>query len=74
MIEIEFSALARGCLHQRIPTLKEWERQVLALVTERHEQRTKIDWQFSTEEARQKLSRHYEQIKSNTPSPWCRKT
>lgn len=67
MIEIEFSALARGCLHQRIPTLEELERQVLALVTERHEQRIKIDWQFSIEGARQKFSRHYGQIKSNNP-------
>jgi hypothetical protein len=43
MMEIEFSALAQGCLNQRIPTMAEVERQVLALVTERHEHRIKID-------------------------------
>ena len=59
MIEIEFSALARGCLHRRIPTQAQLEREVLALVNERHEQRIKIDWQFSIVSARQKLSRHY---------------
>jgi hypothetical protein len=62
MIEIEFSALARGCLHQRIPTMAELERQVLALVAERHAQRIKINWQFSIASARTKLRRHYEQI------------
>lgn len=62
MIEIEFSALARGCLHQRIPTMAELERQVLALVAERHAQRITINWQFSIASARTKLRRHYEQI------------
>ncbi|NJN22095.1 MAG: IS630 family transposase [Leptolyngbya sp. RL_3_1] len=65
MIEIEFSALARGCLHQRIPTMAEVERQVLALVAERHQQRIKINWQFSIETARSKLSRHYDKIRPN---------
>jgi hypothetical protein len=63
MIEIELSALARGCLHQRIPTITELERQVLALVAERHERRIKIDWQFSIESARSKLTRHYDKIR-----------
>ena len=63
MIEIEFSALARGCLHQRIPTMKELERQVLALVGERHEQRIQINWQFSITAARRKLGRHYDKIR-----------
>ncbi|WOB42005.1 IS630 family transposase [Thermoleptolyngbya oregonensis NK1-22] len=63
MIEIELSALARGCLHQRIPTIEELKRQVLALVAERHEQHIKIDWQFSIETARSKLSRHYDNIR-----------
>ena len=62
MIEIEFSALARGCLHQRIPTMAELERQVLALVAERHAQHLKIDWQFSLTSARTKLQRHYDKI------------
>nr|WP_297078373.1 transposase [Thermoleptolyngbya sp. M55_K2018_002] len=63
MIEIEFSALARGCLHQRIPTIEKLKRQVLALVAERHEQHIKIDWQFPIETARSKLSRHYDNIR-----------
>lgn len=66
MIEIEFSALARGCLHQRIPTMAELERQVLALVAERHEQHLKIDWQFSLTSVRTKLRRHYDKIRPQT--------
>ena len=72
MIEIEFSALARGCLYLRIHTMEELERQVLALVAERHEKRIKINWQFSIKSARNKLGRHYKQIRRdqtdmNTP-------
>lgn len=72
MIEIEFSALARGCLHRRIPTQEQLEREVLALVNERHEQRIKIDWQFSIEGARQKLARHYQQMNPMNESLECR--
>lgn len=67
MIEIEFSALARGCLHRRIPTLEQLQQEVLALVTERHQQRIKIDWQFSLETARDKFKRHYEKIRLDDP-------
>ena len=62
MIEIEFSALARGCLHRRIPSLEELEQEVLALVAQRHQQRIPFDWQFSIGKARHKLHRHYQQI------------
>jgi hypothetical protein len=59
MIEIEFSALARECLHRRIPTIEQLEREVLALVNERHLKHIKIDWQFSIQSARSKLNSHY---------------
>jgi hypothetical protein len=68
MIEIEFSALARGCLHQRIPTLEQLEQEVLALVQERHQQRIQIHWQFSLETARDKFKRHYEKIRLDGPT------
>lgn len=67
MIEIEFSALVRGCLHRRIPTLEQLEQEVLALVAERHQQRVKIHWQFSLETARDKFQRHYEKIRLDGP-------
>lgn len=65
MIEIEFSALARGCLHQRIPTQDQLEQEVLALVQERHDQRIRINWQFSIEAAREKFQRHYGKIRAD---------
>ncbi|MEM6839762.1 MAG: IS630 family transposase [Cyanobacteria bacterium P01_C01_bin.120] len=65
MIEIEFSALARGCLHQRIPTQARLEQEVLALVQERHDQRIRIHWQFSLEAARDKFQRHYAKIQAD---------
>lgn len=68
MIEIEFSAIARGCLHRRIPTIEKLEREALALVAERHKQRIKIDWQFSIAAAREKFSRHYERMNSGNVS------
>jgi hypothetical protein len=59
MIEIEFSALARLCLHRRIPSLEKLEHEVLMLVAERHAKRIRINWQFSLQAARQKLNSHY---------------
>lgn len=65
MMEIEFSALARGCLHQRLPTQTQLEQTVLALVQERHDQRIPINWQFSLEAARDKFHRFYDKIQED---------
>jgi hypothetical protein len=62
MIEIEFSALARDCLHRRIPTMEQLTQEVLALVDERQLKQIKIHWQFSLASARTKLNRHYESV------------
>ena len=62
MQEIEFSAIARQCLHRRIATKAELEREVLAIVKEREGKATKIEWQFSIASARVKLNRHYEAV------------
>ncbi len=62
MIEIEFSAIARQCLHRRIATKAELAREVQAIVKEREAKAIKIEWQFSITAARTKLNRHYEQV------------
>jgi len=62
MIEIEFSALARECLHRRIATQELLESEVLALVKERAEKQIKINWQFSLKTAREKLNSHYSRV------------
>lgn len=64
MIEIEFSALARQCLHRRIPTQARLAQEVLALVKERHDQHILLNWQFSIISARSKLNSHYQRIHS----------
>jgi len=59
MIEIEFSALVRHCLHRRISTMALLEQEILALVEERSSNHIKINWQFSIQSARTKLNSHY---------------
>lgn len=63
MAELELSALSRICLGRRINSIEELERQIEAIVKERNESRIKVEWQFSITQAREKLSRHYEEVK-----------
>jgi hypothetical protein len=62
MIEIEFSALARQCLHRRIPTQERLAKEVLALVQERNDKQIRINWQFSITSARNKLNSRYAEV------------
>jgi hypothetical protein len=64
MAELELSALSRICLARRIPSIKELDREVQAIVKERNELKLKVEWQFSIAQAREKLHRHYETVKS----------
>jgi len=65
MIEIEFSALSKQCLNRRIPTIEKLRDQILKIVKERMDMCIKINWQFSLEAARTKLTRHYEDVNPN---------
>lgn len=69
MIEIEFSALARQCLHRRIPTQDALAQEVLALVKERHDKQIPITWQFSIASARTKLHAHYHRVHPGNQIP-----
>ncbi len=64
MAELELSALSRICLSRRVGSIEELDREVQALVRERNELQVKVEWQFSITQAREKLSRHYENAKS----------
>lgn len=64
MAELELSALSRICLSRRIATMEELDQQVQAIVCDRNELQIKVEWQFSISQAREKLSRHYEKVKS----------
>jgi hypothetical protein len=64
MAELELSALSRICLSRRIDSVELLDREVQALVKERNELQIKVEWQFSITQAREKLSSHYENVKS----------
>lgn len=62
MIECEFSVIARLCLDRRIATIKRLRSEVLALLQERSAKAIKINWQFSIQAARSKLTTHYTKV------------
>ncbi len=64
MAELELSALSRICLSRRISSIEELDREIQSLVKERTELAIKVEWQFSITHAREKLSRHYDKVKS----------
>jgi hypothetical protein len=57
--EIELSVLKRQCLPERIPDIDLMKQKIRAWNNERNSKQTKIDWQFTTEDARIKLKRLY---------------
>lgn len=59
MAEIEFSVLSRQCLDQRIPDETKLQREVAAWEEARNVNKTKVNWRFTTQDARIKLKRLY---------------
>jgi FixJ family two-component response regulator len=53
------------CLHRRIQTMTQLEREILALVEERSSKHIKIDWQISIQAARTKLNAHYTAVQTD---------
>ena len=64
MAEIELSVLARQCLDRRIADFATLQTEVAAWVAARNQESTWMDWRFTTEDARVKLSRLYPSINS----------
>ena len=60
--EMELSVLARQCLDRRIPDLETLRREVAAWQERRNAAVGKVDWQFTTADARVKLKRLYPTI------------
>jgi hypothetical protein len=60
--EMELSVLARQCLDRRIPDLEALRREVAAWEQKRNAAVVKVDWQFTTADARVKLKRLYPTI------------
>jgi hypothetical protein len=59
MVEIEFSVLIRQCLDRRIPDERTLQREVTAWEAERNAQNATVDWRFTCDAARIKLTRLY---------------
>jgi hypothetical protein len=59
MAETELSVLSRQCLDRRIDCQQAMTREVTAWQHDRNRRETKIDWQFTTADARIKLKRLY---------------
>jgi hypothetical protein len=62
MAEIELSVLSRQCLDRRIPDKESLQREIAAWEEQRNRESSKIDWQFTTADARVKLKRLYPSI------------
>jgi len=60
--EMELSVLARQCLDRRIPDLETLRQEVAAWQQKRNAAVVKVDWQFTTADARVKLKRLYPTI------------
>lgn len=60
--EIELSALKGQCLDRRIPTMASMQTEVQAWENHRNNRAKKINWQFTTDDARIKLKRLYPNI------------
>ncbi len=66
MAELELSALSRQCLARRVPDIETLSRELNAIVKERNKLEIKVKWQFTVENAREKLNRHYENVITKT--------
>lgn len=59
MVEFEFSAISKQCLDRRIGDMETMVKEVSICVRQRNEAQTKVNWQFSTSDARNKFKRFY---------------
>jgi hypothetical protein len=62
MAEIELSVLSRQCLNGRIESREEMQKEVWAWKDERNEREVKVQWRFTTADARIKLRKLYPSI------------
>ncbi len=62
MAEIEIGIMARQCLHRRIPDQDSLKREIKAWQNQRNQKAVRVDWRFTTKEARVKLKSLYPAI------------
>ena len=59
MAEIEIGVMVRQCLDRRIPDQSVLQREVAAWQQQRNQDAIRVDWRFTTEDARIKLKSLY---------------
>ncbi len=64
MAEIELSALSKQCLDRRIAKRQTLSKEVRAWAKQRNHKKARIAWQFTKNDAREKLQRHYKYVKN----------
>jgi hypothetical protein len=64
MAEVEISALSKQCLARRIGSRTILDREITDWTESRNRERAKIQWRFTTPQAREKLTRHYDAIRN----------
>lgn len=64
MAEIELSVLNRQCLNRRIPDPETLKLEIAAWEAQRNQQAARVDWRFTTADARLKLKRLYPSIQT----------
>lgn len=62
MAEIELSVIGRQCLSGRVPNITSLRSRLAAFENDRNNKSGKVDWRFTTEDARIKLKRLYPSI------------
>ena len=65
MAEIEISIFQRGCLSRRMDCLATLRRRINTLELKRNRERSTISWQFTANDAREKLHDLYPDLKKN---------
>ena len=64
MAEIELGILGRQCLSRRIENMKQLKKEVSAWEKTRNTKKARVDWQFTTADARIKLKKLYPSIEA----------
>ena len=64
MAEIEFSALSRQCLRQRINSIEKMKGKVAAWQQMRNQQKVSISWSYTSEDAQKTFSKFYSEKNS----------
>lgn len=62
MAEIELSVLARQCLQERMTSQHQLQEQIKVWQQRRNQTATRVNWHFTTKDARNKLSKLYPEI------------